>query len=143
MRLEKTIKINCAPEQAFAFASDFNNASKWMVGLVESKTLSEGAVGLGATYVVSMKMLGQTLEMKCEVTAWEPPARYEYKGVAAPFPIAGGFSFHATEDGGTFVTLVNEVEPGSFFKMAGSFLQTQIEKLLNDTLQALKKALEN
>ena len=81
------------------------------------------------------------MEMKSEVTVWEPPARYEYKGVASPFPLTGGFSLKA-EDGGTLVTLFGEAEPGGFFKLAEGLLKGQMDKQLDETLQALKKALE-
>ena len=142
LRMEKSIKINCTPEKAFAFATDFSNSAKWQIGLIEAKVLSDGPTGVGTTYMWVSKFLGQKMEVKSEVTVWDPPSRYEYKGVSSPFPIKGGFSFKA-EDGGTLVTLFGEGEPGGFFKLAEGMMKGQMDKQLDDTLQALKKALES
>ncbi|MDL1912483.1 hypothetical protein FBQ81_17610 [Chloroflexi bacterium CFX6] len=104
MKVEKSIHINCPPEKAFAFATDFANASKWMVGFIESKTLTDGETRVGTQYMFVSKLFGQRMEMKSEVTAWEPPARYEYKTVDAPASMRGGFAFTA-QDGGTLVNV--------------------------------------
>ena len=141
LRMEKSIQINCLPERAFAFATDFSNAAKWQIGLVEARTLSEGPVRVGTTYLWVSKFLGQKMEVKSEVTVWDPPTRYEYKGVSSPFPLKGGYSFQA-EGGGTLVTLFGEAEQGGFFKLAEGMMRGQMDKQLDDTLQALKKALE-
>ena len=141
MKLEQSIHINCAPEKAFAFATDFSNASKWMVGFIESKTLTEGATRVGTQYMFVSKMLGQKMEMKSEVTAWEPPSRYEYKTVDAPISMHGGFSF-TPKDGGTQVGFFAEGEFGGVLKIAEGMMKSQMDKQTDETLNALKKALE-
>lgn len=142
MKLEKSIHINCPPEKAFAFATDFSNASKWMVGFVESKILTEGATRVGTQYMFVSKMLGQKLEMKSEIVVWDPPARYEYKTVDAPVSLHGTFTF-VPQDGGTLVTLAGEGEFGGLFKLAEGVMKSQMDKQMEDTMQALKKALES
>lgn len=141
MKLEKSIRINCTPEKAFAFATDFSNASKWMVGFIESKTLTEGATRVGTQYIFVSKFFGQKMEMKSEVVAWEPPTRYEYKTIDSPVSIHGIFTFKA-EDGGTLVTMSGEGEFGGLFKLAEGMMKSQMDKQMDDTLNALKKALE-
>ena len=141
MKLEKSIHINCAPEKAFAFATDFSNASKWMIGFIESKMLTEGEKRVGTQYTFVSKFLGQKVEMKSEVIVWEPPARYEYKSIDAPVSMHGGFSFVA-EGGGTLVTMQAEGEFSGLFKLAEGMMKSQMDKQMDDTMQALKKALE-
>ena len=142
MKLEKSIHINCTPEKAFAFATDFANAPKWMVGFIESKILTEGAARVGTQYMFVSKFIGQKVEMKSEVTVWEPPTRYEYKTIDSPMSMHGGFSFKA-EDGGTLVTMQGEGEFGGLFKLAEGMMKSQMNKQMDDTMQALKKALES
>jgi len=142
MKLEKSIHINCAPEKAFAFATDFGNASKWMVGFIESKVLTEGAARVGTQYTFVSKFLGQKMEMKSEITAWEPPTRYEYKTVDASVSMRGGFSFKA-EGGGTLATIFGEGELSGLFKLAEGVMKSQMDKQMDDTMQAVKKALES
>ncbi|MEW5939615.1 MAG: SRPBCC family protein [Chloroflexota bacterium] len=141
MKLEKSIRINCTPEKAFAFATDFANAPKWMVGFIEAKILTEGAPRVGTQYMFASKFLGQKMEMKSEVVVWEPPTRYEYKTVDAPVSMHGGFAF-VPEDGGTLVTMHAEGEFGGLFKLAEGMMKSQMDKQMDDTLQALKQALE-
>ncbi|MEW5942168.1 MAG: SRPBCC family protein [Chloroflexota bacterium] len=142
MKLEKSIHINCTPEKAFAFATDFSNASKWMVGFIESKILTEGPARVGTQYIFASKFIGQKMEMKSEIVVWDPPTRYEYKSIDAPVSMHGGFSFVA-EDGGTLVTMHAEGEFGGLFKLAEGMMKSQMDKQMDDTMQALKKALES
>ncbi|MEW5941296.1 MAG: SRPBCC family protein [Chloroflexota bacterium] len=141
MKLEKSIHINCAPEKAFAFATDFSNASKWMVGFIESKILTEGATRVGTQYIFVSKLFGQKMEMKSEVTVWDPPARYEYKTIDSPVTVHGGFSF-TPKDGGTQVAFFAEGEFGGVLKIAEGMMKSQMDKQMDETLNALKKALE-
>lgn len=141
MKIEKSIHIKCAPEKAFAFATDFSNASKWMVGFIESKILTEGAARVGTQYAFVSKLLGQKMEMKSEVTVWEPPARYEYKTVDAPASMRGGYFFKAEGDG-TLVTVWGEGEFSGIFKLAEGMMKGQMDKQMDETMNALKKALE-
>jgi carbon monoxide dehydrogenase subunit G len=141
MKLEKSIHINCTPEKAFAFATDFSNASKWMVGFIESKTLTDGATRVGTQYMFVSKFIGQKMEMKSEVVVWDPPTRYEYKTMDAPITMHGGFSFKA-ENGGTLVTVFGEGKFSGLFKLAEGVMKNRAEKQMDDTLQGLKNALE-
>ena len=141
MKLEKSIHINCPPEKAFAFATDFANAPKWMVGFIESKILTEGAARVGTQYMFVSKFIGQKMEMKSEVTVWDPPTRYEYKTIDSPMSMNGGFSFKA-EDGGTPVTMQGEGEFSGLFKLAEGMMKSQMDKQMDETMQGLKKALE-
>ena len=141
MKLEKSIHINCAPEKAFAFVTDFANAKQWMVGFIESKMLTEGEKRIGTQYTFVSKFLGQKMEMKSEVTVWDPPTRYEYKTVDAPVSMHGVFTF-TPKDGGTLVTRSGEGELGGLFKLAEGVMKSQMDKQMDDTMQALKKALE-
>ncbi|MBM3126008.1 MAG: hypothetical protein FJZ87_13200 [Chloroflexi bacterium] len=141
MKLEKSIHINCPPEKAFAFATDFANAPKWMVGFIEAKILTEGAARVGTQYMFVSKFIGQKMEMKSEITVWDPPARYEYKTVDAPVSMRGIFTF-VPQDGGTLVTLSGEGEFSGLFKLAEGMMKSQMDKQMDDTMQALKKALE-
>jgi len=141
MKLEKSIHINCTPEKAFAFATDFANAPKWMIRFIEAKILTEGEPRVGAQYMLASKFVGQKMEMKSEITVWDPPTRYEYKSVDALVSMHGGFSFIA-KDGGTLVTMHAEGEFGGLLKLAEGMMKSQMDKQMDDTMQALKKALE-
>ena len=140
-RIEQSIKVNCAPEKAFALATDFNKAATWQTGVIEAKVTSDGAAGVGTTYAWTAKALGQTMETRGEVTVWNPPLAYEWKATQSPFPLAGGMKFQA-DGSGTLVTIFADAEPGGFFKLAEGMIKRQMEKQFEENLQALKKLLE-
>ncbi len=142
MKIEKSILINCAPEKAFAFATDFSKAATWQTGVIEAKVTSEGAAGVGTTYAWTAKALGQTMETRGEVTVWNPPLAYEWKATQSPFPLSGGMKFQA-DGSGTLVTIFADAEPGGFFKLAEGMIKGQMEKQFEENLEALKKLLES
>ena len=139
--IEKSITINCKPEQAFALGTDISKAATWQAGIVEAKVTSSGEWGVGTTYAWTQKALGQTMETRGEVTVWNPPLAYEWKATQSPFPLAGGMKFQA-DGSGTLVTIFADAEPGGFFKLAEGMIKRQMEKQFEENLQALKKLLE-
>ena len=141
MKLEKSIHVNCAPEKAFAFATDFDKEGMWQEGVSEAKVTSTGAFGVGSTYSWKAKALGQTMETLGEVTVWSPPFAYEWKATKSAFPLAGGMKFQA-DGSGTLVTLFTEATPGGFFKLAEGLMMSQMEKQFAGNLETLKKLLE-
>ena len=140
MKLEKSIHINCTPEKAFAFVADFANAKQWMVGYIDSKVLTEGETRVGTQYVVVSKLLGQKMEMKSEITVWDPPHCYEYKTLGSPAVTSRVTC--APADGGTLVTFLADGEFSGLFKLAEGLMKGQMDKTMDEALNALKKALE-
>jgi len=140
--MEKSIKINCTSEHAFALVTDFSKAATWQAGILEAKVTSAGESGVGTTYAWTQKALGQTMETRGEVTVWNPPSAYEWKASKSPFPLAGGTKFQV-DGAATLVTSFFDAEPGGFFKLAEGMIRSQMEKQLDDNLLALKKALES
>ncbi len=139
--IEKSIQIHCALEQAFAFGTDLSKAAAWQEGILEAKVTSAGEWGAGTTYSWNQKAMGQVMETRGEVTVWNPPSAYEWKATKSPFPLAGGMKFQA-DGGGTLVTMFFDAEPAGFLKLAEGMIRSQMEKQLEDNLQALKKLLE-
>ncbi|MBM3127712.1 MAG: hypothetical protein FJ009_03655 [Chloroflexi bacterium] len=139
--VEASIKINRPIDQVFAFVSNFSNATQWQVGIIEARVTSSGAIGVGATYVWVQQMIGQKMDTRGEVTAWDPPNRYEWKSTSGPFPLSGGVTFRA-ESNGTVVTQYADADPGGFFKLAEGLLVKQIEGQFAQSLEKLKALLE-
>lgn len=142
MKLEKSIHINCVPEKAFAFASDVSNDSKWVHGYVQDKEiLTEGETRVGTRYKIVFKNFGRKAEMITELVAWDPPIGWEYKIVDSPMPMHGKFAF-VPQDSGTLASFQISDEFSGLLKLADGLAKGQAEKTINETLQALKKALE-
>ena len=138
--VEASITINRPIEQVFAYVSDFSKATEWQTGIVEARVTS-GAPGVGMKYVWVQQMVGQKMDSSGEITAWNPPHRYEWKATNGPFPVSGGTTFQA-EGNATVVTQYADAEPGGFFKLAEGLLVKQIEGQFAQSLQNLKALLE-
>jgi len=139
--IETSITINRPIEQVFAVVSDFSRAVKWQVGIVEARVTSSGTRGVGTTYTWVQQIVGQKMDTSGEITAWEPPRRYEWKSTNGPFPVSGGVTLQAQANG-TVVTQYADAEPGGFFKLAEGLLVKQIEGQFAQSLQKLKALLE-
>ncbi|MBI5303429.1 MAG: SRPBCC family protein [Chloroflexi bacterium] len=139
--IETSITINRPIDQVFTFVTDFSKAVEWQAGIVEARITSNAPRGVGTTYVWVQQIVGQKMDTSGEITAWDPPRRYEWKSVNGPFPVSGGITFRA-EGNGTAVTQYADAEPGGFFKLAEGLLVKQIEGQFAQSLKTLKELLE-
>ena len=69
---ENTVMIRRPIEDVFAFLSDFENVPKWNYAIVETRKVSEGAVGVGTIYH-QVRSVPSRSEERFEVTAYNPP----------------------------------------------------------------------
>jgi uncharacterized membrane protein len=139
--VESSITLHRPVDQVFGFVTDFSKAVQWQAGIVEARVTSNGPVGVGTTYTWVQQIVGQKVDTRGEITAWEPPNRYEWKSVSGPFPLSGGVTFKAEGDS-TVVTQYADAEPGGFFKLAEGLLVRQVEGQLAQSLKTLKELLE-
>jgi hypothetical protein len=64
-------------EALFTYMADFSHSERWDPSVVHAARLSEGAVGLGARFLVEVGVLGRRLPFEYEVTAFESPTRVQ------------------------------------------------------------------
>ncbi len=141
VRVELSIVINRPVADVFAYVTNPANSTKWQEGLVESRLVSSGPMGVGAQVVDVRKFLGRDMDSKLEVTAFEPNKKYAQKVISGPLPFEITQTFEATGTG-TKIILVAQGEPGGFFKLAEGMVQKQLQTQLEGDGQRLKKALE-
>ena len=82
---ENTVMIRRPIEDVFGFLSDFENVPKWNYAIVETRKVSEGAVGVGTIYH-QVRSVPNRSEERFEVTAYNPPRHLEIRGQLGPFP---------------------------------------------------------
>ena len=133
--------INRPVEEVFAVASNYENNSKWVSGVIEVKKTSEGPIGVGTTYRTVLTFLGRRLEVEAEVTAYEPTRSFAEKSTSGPFPIENRTTFERVE-GGTRVTFTAVAEAGGFFKLAEPLLVSMVKRQFEADFANLKDLLE-
>jgi uncharacterized protein YndB with AHSA1/START domain len=91
---ENTVMIQRPIEDVFGFLSDFENAPKWNYAIVETRKVSEGAVGVGTIYQ-QVRSVPSRSEERFEVTAYNPPRQLEIRGQLGPFPARLSYALDA------------------------------------------------
>jgi hypothetical protein len=81
---ENTVMIRRPIEDVFAFLSDFENVPRWNYAIVETRKVSEGAVGVGTIYQ-QVRSVPSRSEERFEVTAYDPPAIWRYEASSGRF----------------------------------------------------------
>ena len=141
MNVEASTIINRPVADVFAFFTEPANNPKWEEGLIECRLDSPAPMRLGAQIVEVRKFLGQRMESKLEVTAFEPNEKYAVKVVSGPMRFEMSAIFEAVGDG-TKVSTSGQGEPGGLFKLAEGLVKKQLQSQIEGDMRRLKKVLE-
>jgi uncharacterized protein YndB with AHSA1/START domain len=140
-RIISSITINRPAEQVFQFATDYASVAQWSVGVIDAAITSPDGMRVGATFRWVAQIVGQKMETKGEITAYDPPHASAWKSSGGPFPVSGSLTCEAVA-GGTRVTQTVDAEPGGFFKLAEGLLMKQVQGQWDESLKKLKQVLE-
>ena len=140
IKVEHSIVINRPVEEVFAVVTNVENNPKWGSGLLEAVKTSEGPIGVGTTWRLVRKVLGQRLEAESEVTEYELNRNYVQRS-KSPFPVEVRQTYEAVE-GGTRITITLEAEPGGFFKLAEPLLKSTAKREIDAEFANLKDLME-
>jgi carbon monoxide dehydrogenase subunit G len=58
---------------AFDYLSRFSTTAEWDPGVVRSRDLTPGPVGLGSAFAVTASFLGREVPLRYEIVAFDPP----------------------------------------------------------------------
>ena len=141
IKVEVSTIINRPLAEVFAFFTDPANNPKWEEGLIECRMTSPGPMGVGAQIVEVRKFLGQHMESKLVVIAFEPNKKYAVKVATGPIQFEISATFEAIGDG-TRVSISGQGEPGGFFKLAEGLVKKQLQSQVEGDAGRLKKVLE-
>jgi carbon monoxide dehydrogenase subunit G len=140
MFVERTFTVPRPPEEVFDYLGDFTNTNEWDPGTVETRRTS-GDGGVGTVYANTSEFLGRQVELTYETIVHDRPTKVQFRGrndkaIATDtmtFTAAGaGTEIHYRADF-VFSTLVNLIAP--------IFVKPKIEKLADETVAEIKKAL--
>ena len=141
LKIESTTVINRPIEDVFAVLSNLENNLKWDSVALEVKKTSEGPIGVGTTWRIGQKALGNRLEIEAEFTEYEPNRKTTLKIISGPFPGAVRRTYEPVE-GGTRVSHVFDGEPAGFFKLAEPLFMSMMKRGVENDLATLKDLME-
>jgi uncharacterized protein YndB with AHSA1/START domain len=139
-----SVFIKCSPHDVFDFLSNAANFQQWMPLMQSAAWTSSGEPGVGSTARGIMKMAGREMELRVEVTRWDPPNRWGFKILNVQFPMkATDYVYRLEpEDGGTRVTLDVEFEMVGILRFAAGLMGRLYAKSNGNELNTAKQLLE-
>jgi len=137
---ENTVTIRRPVEDVFAFLSNFENVPKWNYAIVETRKVSEGAVGVGTIYQ-QVRSVPRRSQESFEVTAFDPPRSLEVRGQLGPFPSRLSYALEAIPEG-TLVTNVVELELRGPGRLLGRVAVPRARDAVGANLRKLKELLD-
>ena len=141
--VEHSIEISRPPEDVFAALNDVSSFREWQPDLVDARVEGDRPVGVG-TKVKSTRKLGKrNLETTTEVTEFDPPRSYGFRGVGGPIrPIARGTVEPVGDGSRSRVTFGLDFEGSGPAKLILPLLRRRAQRQLAENHQRLKERLE-
>jgi len=140
--VEASTVINRPVEAVFAFVADLENNPRWETNFVEVKRVSPEPLGVGTIYQCVLRVPGQRVTSRIEITEFTPNQRIAFRGdrPASAKPV-GSITFEP-QGSGTKVTTLPRPEMGGVFKLLEPMMAGYIRRSNAKHLQNLKTLLE-
>ena len=100
LRNENRVEINRPPAEVFKFISDLCNEPRYVPNVLETEKISDGPAGVGAKYrEVTRVMFGRRAVATYEITQYDPPTTFAFRGTSGRSRFRGRWVIEATDDG--------------------------------------------
>jgi uncharacterized membrane protein len=140
-KIETSIVVNRPLEEVFAFTTNLENQLKYQPRLLEAKKTSEGPIGVGTTWRLVGKVLGQRMEFEQQCTEYELNRKFAGRPRSGPFALEERRTYEQVE-GGTRFNLTFDFQPRGFMKLAEPLLVSMLKRQAETDLMNLKKLME-
>ena len=139
--LRERIETPLPLDEAFAFVADFANAAHWDPGVATSERTNPGPVGVGARYVLGVRMRGRVAPMDYEITAYEPGRRVVLTGTGSGVAAVDDIRFEATP-AGTRIDYVADIRLQGLMRLLTPFAGGALARIARDARDGMQRALD-
>jgi uncharacterized protein YndB with AHSA1/START domain len=140
VRFEVEIEIDRPPEAVFALLTDVARLPEWQASALSAE--AEGALAEGTRIREARRFLGREFRIVQEVTAYDPPHRFELRSVEGPLPLRVSHTLEPS-GGGTHLDVVGEATPKGMLRFAAAGAAKAAEADFRKDLERLKQRLES
>lgn len=105
MEIREVVEVSRSPEVVFPYLAEFGNLSDWDPSAVAVKSRSDGPLAVGTSYEVVSAFRGREVDLRYEVTEYDPPRRVVLRGDSDSVGAVDEMTFESTSTG-TRVTYV-------------------------------------
>ena len=136
------IVIHQPPAKVAAYAANPSNAPNWYVNIKSVDWKTEPVVRTGARAAFVAEFLGRTLAYTYEIVDSVPGQLLVMRTAEGPFPMETSYTWAATPEGHTRMTLRNRGTPAGFSKLMAPFMAAAMKRANRKDLARLKEILE-
>jgi uncharacterized membrane protein len=141
--VETEIVIDRPVTEVAAYAGDPTNAPEWYANIDSVTWKSDRSVTAGASVAFVARFLGRRLEYTYELVEVRSGERLVMRTKEGPFPMETTYTWAATGNGSTRMTLRNRGEPSGFAKITAPAMAAAMRRATNKDLRSLKRLLES
>jgi uncharacterized protein YndB with AHSA1/START domain len=124
------------------YAADPDHAPQWYANIKSVEWRTEPPLRVGSVVRFVARFLGRRLAYDYEFVDLVPGERLVMRTAQGPFPMETTYTWAATTDGGTHMTLRNQGEPAGFSTFLAPFMAPAMRRANRKDLAALKSILE-
>jgi hypothetical protein len=125
-----------------AYAADPSTAPAWYQNITSARWETSPPLRAGSRIAFTARFLGRQLAYTYEVTDFIPAVRLVMRTAQGPFPMETTYTWQATTDDSTRMTLRNRGEPTGFSKLAAPLMSTAMRRANRKDLSNLRAILE-
>ena len=142
-RFEGSAVVDRPIAEVFAFLADGTNDPKFSPRVQKIEKSTDGPAGVGTVYESTVKDAGMTTKREFELTEFQPPSRIRWTERSKNMITVsvGGYDI-APAEGGTRVTIFNELEGHGFGKLILPLALRGARKDADPFAQRIKQAVE-
>ena len=137
-----TVDIARSPEDVFAYISDVSRQPEWQEDLLSAMVESDGPLASGSRIVHQRKIGSRTIEIKSEITTFEPPRVMGFRATEGPIRAAGSQTVEPVGDGSR-VRLEMEMTGHGMGKLMLPMARKQAARQVAASHEKLKRILES
>lgn len=135
--------IDRPPAEVAAFAGDPSNATRWYVDITSVEWKTPPPMQVGSKVAFSARFLGRRIDYVYVIAEWEPGRRLVMRTEQGPFPMETTYTWEASGQGRTRMTLRNRGGTSGFFRVTDGFQSAAIGRATKRDLARLKVLLES
>jgi NAD(P)-dependent dehydrogenase (short-subunit alcohol dehydrogenase family) len=140
IRLQETIEVPRPIDEVFAYTGNFSNTEQWDPGVVASRKISRGRVGVGTEFALRVRFGPRAIPMTYVVREYGPPKRVVLEGKSDSVHALDDIGF-ASVSGGTRVTYTADISLLGAFSVVEPFLKGALDRVGKDAVRGLRAAL--
>ena len=138
--VRRTIEIPRGVEEVFTYFSDFARTEEWDPGTRSTTRRDPGPVEVGATWDNVSEFRGRETELVYVLTEKEPHRHLLFTGTNKTVTSTDDMTFSGDATR-TTMTYVASLDLNGLAKLAGPFLKKGFERVADDTVEQIGKAL--